>query len=135
MCLYSLKKTPLVAKKDITCYKVLSYVDEDGHYISPMYYFHWFTGNPNPEVIYHISQFEHHDVRCWFFGKFKIGTGFFHTYQYLEEAKKLKHIIGLKNYCIVKCIIPKGTEYYVGYDDSQKDCYASKQLKIVKIIK
>ena len=64
-----------------------------------------------------------------------VNKGLIHSFKTLEGAKKSftlpDFVLTLTEDCsyIVKCIIPKGTEYYEGiFEDTMLSCYASKKL-------
>ena len=62
----------------------------------------------------------------------RLGGGFIHSYQHIEDAKNL---LCFKNTVLIKCVIPKGTYYFTGVDDDNADNYASCSIKYVKVIK
>ena len=53
----------------------------------------------------------------------------FHSYRYLKDA-----IQSTYDYSIAECIIPKGAIYYLG-KFTERDSYASSELKYIKIIR
>lgn len=123
MCLITTQKEPMVAEKDITCYKALiklSY-DDDG-YITP------FQGYPVlNDIVNHkglmkpskLSKIEKDSYYTY------VGEGYIHTYANAVEAATFSH-----SSCeIFECIIPKGTEYYV---DSFDGGMASTSIRFVR---
>jgi hypothetical protein len=128
MCLYSRKKEPLIADRDITCYKVVSI--RGGKYYTPcvrrriskrhiigrcLYYAH---GKPVVEGSYYTFS----GIRI-----FAVGKGFIHTYGRVDvEFSKM----GV-NREVYECIIPKGTEYYKDYETCE---LASTAIRFVRRI-
>jgi hypothetical protein len=51
-----------------------------------------------------------------------------------EELKSLARNRDENDYVICRCVIPKGSEYYVG-DFAYSLCYASNKIKYVKVVK
>ena len=123
MCLFSNQKAPLVADKDIVCYKIL--IPVDGKRITP---YRDFIFSTNVVV---QDQAEEHIGEI--FGVTEITSGFFHTFttkeRVLEEIKTLQHKLpkGTK-LKVFKAVIPKGSAYYVG----QRSDMCSKALIIVE---
>ena len=155
MCLYTLHKNPLIAEKDIECYKIMRI--EKRRYgilnvlLSPFVQNTYYTlfnhkiitakdiRKPVESVVKcNIKQLEYYEV-------FKIDKQGVHCYQTLEDAKNaLKHSIlcihvpGLPPAVIVKCIIPKGARYWTNKEyleryertDSKYAELASEKLKV-----
>lgn len=129
MCLYTKQTKPKIAGEDITCYKWLT-KDLKG----PSYGFQYTLGELSVEEL----------------GKPEDGKLFkgLHTYAILNEA--MEHTEDTFWNCIhwkprqvwmdapilVKCIIPKGSEYYQGYNNEfyDKTHYTSNQLILKEII-
>ena len=121
MCLFKDKgfhphNRPLIAKEDIVCYKKLQLVGNN-IYITP------FTDTQVPiECIQDKVPFEaiilHKFNFIWRhifgFGNLVV-DGFIHTFQ--EDD-------GRRSYKVFKCIIPKGTKYFIG---KERD-YASERI-------
>lgn len=123
MCLFSEQKTPLVADKDIACYKIL--IPVDGKFITPYRDFIFSTNVVvKDEAEEHIGEI---------FGMIEITSGFFHSFirkdRVLEEIKTLQRKLpkGTK-LKVFKAIIPKGSAYYVG----QRSDICSKALMIIE---
>lgn len=123
MCLFSNQKAPLVADKDIVCYKILIPVDSK---LITSYRDFIFSTNVVVQ-----DQAEEHIGEI--FGVTEITSGFFHTFttkeRVLEEIKTLQHKLpkGTK-LKVFKAVIPKGSAYYVG----QRSDMCSKALIIVE---
>ena len=84
MCLYSKQKVPLIADKDIECYKIL--IPVDGKLITPYRDFVFSTNSiVEDEAEEHIDEL---------FGTTEISSGFFHSFRtkerVLEEIKTLQ---------------------------------------------
>lgn len=135
MCLYKDKKhhpfnKPLVADKDIVCYKALiqSLPDSPDIFLTP------FQLEPIRIPVYincQIPFIARDDNKFCSFWKHKLGfsriveSGFIHTF-------KEKHSISLRRYgFIFKCIIPKGVKYFIGTDND----YASERIIFLEEIK
>lgn len=131
MCLYKNKKhhpfnRPLIAEEDIVCYKLLQINYITDIFVTP------YTKMPVPiECLKNKVPF-----KAEIFNKSKftwshvlgfnniVGDGFIHTYS-----------LNPPNYstalceCVFKCIIPKGTKYFIG---EHEDVYASEQIIFVE---
>ena len=94
-----------VADAPIICYKVLR--DRNGDYFSPFYDFEYVVG----EEFYDIHSIE--DVLDDYYANYG-----FHTYERLEDAKRMKKILEKENkenkYIVCACKIPMGARYYSG---------------------
>ena len=128
MCLIKDKKyhpfnKPLIAEEDIACYKALvhSSIDSPNILRTP------FQLEPIRISVYlncQIPFIAGDDSKFWSFWQHKlgfserVGSGFIHTYRDMSFTSLLRQVR------IFKCIIPKGTEYFIGTDDD----YASKKI-------
>ena len=123
MCLISKTDIPLIAKKDIICYKILM---EDN--CSPYYYRNYIAAIKNSDIIQDKTP-----ERIEPFGSvFKISRGFIHTYSELTNLKYELYSTqsALLILCkVYKCIIPKGSKYFVNITGQE---YCSKQLKFIE---
>ena len=64
-----------------------------------------------------------------FYSKF-ITSGYIHSYSsYANIPYIFKHCY-INNYCIIKCIIPRGTLYFIGKDND----ITSRKIKYIEII-
>lgn len=123
MCLLSYHKTPKRATSDIICYKVvykaglLNRLFHRFDYISPIYPFKWkinelyYQKFNEPELVDH--------------GRFSINVGF-HAYISKEE------VIDYYDEVIVKCIVPKGANYFISTEYKH---IVAEQMMIVEEIK
>lgn len=119
MCLITSQTKPLIADKDITCYKLL----KKGMH-SCCYDFTWELGQ-----LYH-SRIE---VEYSPYAHSTVIQNAFHTYAFCDTVKRI--------YCsqacasmIVKCTIPKGAVYYCGMHTGDDYGFASSQLIINEIM-
>lgn len=136
MCLY-LEKGNAKKKKateDIVCYKIMEEVSLNGgvpHYRTP------YQGNVMP--IEGLVRDEYFDINRWAAKRYnkKISTlriyanhydhicksfvagGMIHTFANLLDASEKADLLASTNldktYVVVKCVIPKGTEYFEGF--------------------
>ena len=128
MCLYTLHKKPLIAKKDIECYKIMR-IEKRGFgvlnvlmspFVQNIYYTLFnhknITAKDSRKHVESIIKYDNKPLE--YFEVFKIDKQGVHCYQTAEDANNaLKrsilriHVPGLPPAVIVKCIIPKGTRY------------------------
>lgn len=125
MCLHFDTAHPkrMTAKRDITVFKTVEEIEG----LSEVRF--W---SPYRDYEYRIGD--------TYYGRLKLGEyefnlpvvhiGF-HSYKYKSEA--CDDVMGGKE-VILKCIIPKGSEYYIG-TFAGVQCYASNSIKIIKAIK
>lgn len=121
MCLTSVIGEPLIAKEDIKVYKVLEYHADTGHYVTP--YYGKVVKSPSDVMSTYDEEedIKYSDV----LEGYEIGKGFIHSFLSHKDT-------GVYYNCVVvKGIIPKGTEYYVG-------CFVedvcSKELRLTGIV-
>lgn len=113
MCLRTRQKEPLIAKEDIVAYKIAIKVG-----ITYYSYFQHFPYTLNADY----EETEEGEITK-IGDLYSIGKGWIHCYQDLTF-----HCKGSK---IIKCIIPKGTLYYIGINGD----ICSKRLIIVKEVR
>lgn len=114
MCLITKMKEPIIAEKDIICYKVIS---KD---MTSLYHndFKWTFGKTYSSWMEVINDINDCDSRQIYQA--------FHSYESLEDLKKA--YFGTTSPCLmVKCTIPKGSTVYKGKHDDLNG-YASNQL-------
>ena len=145
MCLYRKLSDKLsIASKDIVCYKVVVVPYDVRHKFKTKLlrllhlWKHYETFFMNTEitigstviaqpvsterVLAHMDKYQ--DI---------IEGGFIHSYQKKKDAKRFQKSRAYR--CdVVKCIIPKGTYYFIGFDVDFIQQYASTQIKYVKPI-
>lgn len=155
MCLKVVSNVPLKAEKDIVCYKILvDHKDEDetdylkknptmSSYASPFFNYHIskqvLSGKAlmRPKESWPVSKEirNEYDVGWTLLKgyKYSINEGAIHVMALLEEAKDYADWISLyfrKTCQIFKCVIPAGTQYYIGEDTNGYSGYASFAIKI-----
>lgn len=117
MCLYTKQKVPNIAKEDITCYKVIN----PG--MTSLYYteFNWVLGKLYETEIECCSKWDFNEV-----------SKSFHSYKTLQDLMH-GYFKSLSPCMMVKCTIPKGSEYYLGKQD-EMDGYASNKIIVNEIL-
>lgn len=138
MCLITTFKTAKIAKQDIVCYKVCRETKEDDIVFTPYQYTEIRLGNMNTDtkdVFIAPTRATSYKNRC-----FVITTGVYHSFKKLKDAKielsEWNKVLG-DTYCIVRCIIPRGSEYFSGkfWNRRYYESYGSKQIKLIEKIK
>ena len=135
MCLnvkwYSIKRK---AKEDIECFKVLRRVDSTSRLVT------WCRDYPVTIGEEMVAKTLKKEYWASYRQKWRVEVGI-HTVKTKDEALKvIAHSGFFRSAIIVRCIIPKGTEYYKGkwpadmYDRVLLDSYASKSLIIKEIV-
>lgn len=109
MCLYTKQKEVKIAKKDITCYKLI---------------------NPNMTSWFH-TEFKWelnklYETEMDFCPVYKTVSQAFHSYKTLQDLM-YGYFQSLSPCMMVKCTIPKGSEYYLG-KQGELDGYASNKI-------
>ena len=115
MCLKTTLTEPKIAQEDITCYKVIS------QNMTSLYYteFKWELGKL-------------YETEMDFCPVYKTVSKAFHSYQSLEDLRYGYYKSELP--CrIVKCTIPKGSEYYTGIQGSENG-FTSNKLIINEVL-
>lgn len=141
MCIYLTKKnsTPKVARKDIVCYKLVEDVRAYGRYskiaYTPFMGYCVSLGETydamGQRAIYEFDEYDDTPHGCY---THYFSEGGIHTFKTLEGVEKFcgvySNTYGLGINCqVVKCIIPKGTEYFSGvFEGTRIPCYASSSL-------
>ena len=105
MCLIVDEYNALIAKEDITCYKIYIYSGYRDEYISPVQ----LDSIEKFNKVIHVPQFLDPIEENWvYFG--------FHTFCNEKDAKCFEALNPF--YKVFKCVIPKGSKYYKGIVDS-----------------
>lgn len=144
MCLHLKKGEEVikVSKGNITCYKVLYRNTFNDDYRTPV------QGYPighdvvdGSVELYAIGPRNVGPGHTFFGPETIVKGGFIHTYATKKDlddcirfTRKIFNNTAI-TYEAFKCVIPKGTEYYKGRDDSKRKSYASHCIKFVKKIK
>lgn len=128
MCLFTKMQAPLVATRDIVCYK---YVKVKEHCFKPFYY-----SNTGIEYKYGKTYFEknfkYNGPEWWslsFCEPRRIVNEGFHSYSSFGDIcrRYLADYNEFPEYQIIKCVIPKGGSYYISED---RQYYCSDKIKI-----
>ena len=119
MCLQTKQREPKIAEEDIIVYKLLVETNKENELKSPYTEFFYTTGEeytteikPSNDDSYldnEASYYQQEDDRDEYYG---IGEGFHSAI----SAKRLSRLIQWKSK-VYECIIPKGSEYYIGFSD------------------
>ena len=136
MCLnLNPKFKKMVAKKDITCYKIVKKKNYGGCYMYEALIMMFFIYKLN--IIYSTMITMTHTP---YTNRLVVNNGF-HSFRTIQGLKKeaeyilMYHNSGiLTDAVIVKCIIPKGSLYYVGHNDNYTPNYVSNQIVILNEI-
>ena len=132
MCLYIKKNAKQrIAKKDIECWKILEInvpaIDENHLYRTPFMFRYVVLGNEYRNANPLIPYIDGPDLA--------IHEGF-HTYRFKDDALDVfdrnKKYFAPSRFCVVRCIIPAGTPYYIGTSTdflSYNDEYCSQALR------
>lgn len=119
MCLITNNTRKYIAEKDIVCYKIVNIRDTE--IISYWYGFPYELNKKYTIQVLRPIFMKNDDIR--------IEEGF-HSYRNLDIAKGYVYcsMLNLLPEIIVKCIVPKGSEYYISSDEM-----VSNQIIIVEI--
>lgn len=125
MCFFNLDKDtkkPIphkIAEEDLTCYKVVWYVDKR-HYVSEYQYHHHHVGETYTADKFPLDYLDQ---------SAKLNGGVFHSY----AKKNISLYIDKCGYGgakrVIECIIPKGTPYW--HNESHNE-YASTSIMVVR---
>lgn len=123
MCLHTKNIKLKTAEEDLVCYKVVIRYEEKK-------YLSFYRG-----YIYELNK-TYYETLLKLFPECKdkvfcIDKGF-HSYVNFCDAND-EYVYQKKMYdiALVKCIIPKGSQYLTGTDDLACECYCSNQIKIL----
>lgn len=133
MCLVVDSKNPQIAKKDMACYKVCLNTEYEFLVITPYQLAYLRIG----------AKYEERSNECFTrtTNDYILTGDVYHSFKYLADARrdiKTWNTTGKNSLCIVKCVIPKGSKYYLGSFDDLGDIfpsYGSKQIILIKKIK
>ncbi len=123
-----------IASKDITCYKVIR--RRGGSFYGWYQLAHEHVFGELQETTLDYPDYHKHmkgkGILQHMFGVFYINRGF-HSFTSIKELKKYVDNMWASNPIFVECVIPKGSEYYIGkWDDETYTNYASSKLIVVK---
>ena len=111
MCLFTTRTTPIIAKEDITVYKLLNKVD--GKYVSPYCYKLYRHGINKPYRDENWS--EENSFARYLSSRYKVERGGLHAFQVEDEAESVaKTLLDGPEVMCFKMIIPKGSRYIPG---------------------
>lgn len=132
MCLHTNQSKPFIAKEDITCYKIVNKISDTKVESDVMEFF--YTLNK----LYTIPELKlvKSKIIGSYFKKYIIAEGF-HSYIQLSDAVidcKCELSLLSSTRIIVECIIPKGSKYFLGYNDYRFECYCSDKIIITNIM-
>lgn len=123
MCLYSTTGKK-IAERDIVCYKALYYVCHNGEYYTPVRWKKVKDAVLSGRRLFRGGLFRKKET-CD--EVMVISAGYIHV------TTKLEWLLSKFNWCChFKCIIPKGTEYWV--DDNGSEM-AARKIRFVKQVK
>ena len=131
MCLKTTLLQPMVADKDIICYKVLRRRKKEENSNNPefelySYYYPYFMWEF--DKIYHTkieSDIDEDGINML--------TQGFHSYMDFADAKQ-DYENSYISAAVVRCIIPKGCFYYIGFQGYSEPGYVSTKLIIKEIV-
>lgn len=146
---------PLVAEEDIICYKVLEVKTEETGvklYHAPYYPYTYGKNEVYTEKAFDKTQIYYNErKRTWdqweLRGCITVDYGFhtFHSmevaiteYMYWMRLSRNRFRFRNRNYCIMKCIIPKGSRYYRGFtvqtEKGDQVGYCSESIKLIEVM-
>lgn len=128
MCLYTSQTKSLIAKKDITCYKVVYLHEASKEFRSEFQFFEYKIGRTY-RLRTGVKQWTPNDAGYVYSG--------FHSFTTLKNVLEY----GGKCMVLLKCVIPKGARYYVGgfahgmhdalHTDGDGTQYCSNRIRVV----
>lgn len=127
MCLFANRKYSLTAREDIECYKVLRRAGD----ILTSYFHERFTWEKSITYTTLLQTFNSvfREYQC------NVEQGF-HSYMYQKDAEAfINEVCGDETLVLVKCIIPKGSQYFVGDSTDWRAGYASDKIIFTSIVK
>ena len=128
-----------IAETDIPCYKFMRF--EDGEYYTPYYNMQMKIGERYDNKGEEIIKDEVLSLKIWWrdWNKYKeIKQGFFHSFVDYYSADYYaqlfnKNKAGNFGFYIIECVIPKESQYIVGFDlENNLTTYSSKSIVLKK---
>ena len=116
---------PLVAEQDIICFKIGKKAEsnlDDQKFFSQYRSYVYRLGELQPKVELFLDRWIGHSILS-----VQIG---YHSYHPLNPSIRAEYVAN-SPYCLVRCIIPKGSQYY--YNPSDRE-YVSDQIIAQKIL-
>lgn len=117
MCLVTTWKEPLIATRDIECYKVIEHVPHQGDWHTPFTYMRVALGGCYTIENFPVVTTEEQCVELGF-------HSFFFREDARQEAFRLLQLFPHLRYAFTKCKIPAGSKYWEGKFGSYS-CYCS----------
>ena len=119
MCLFTNQKKPLIADRDIICYKIVRRTRYSRRFESLYTHFPYELGKTYKKHFWNRVVKEKTLI-----SESRIYGGVFHSYRRIQSHHPAD------NLAYVQCIIPKGTKYYEGLFGD----LCSRAIKIVQVI-
>ena len=125
MCLYTSWKVPITAVDDIVCYKMCLKTGRNSYVAPYMQNYKYILGQlqTEPDFPNESESVLSHGTKK--FNKVNLG---FHSFRNKYDA--IRFIWGFKDRVVLKCIIPKGSKYYIGDYYKTDDVYCSNNIII-----
>lgn len=150
MCLFIKNVEPVIAEKDITCYKILRKRGKESgkwHGVTTPYRCisvgtNVLSGKRNfkatdekIEASKLVTRLSSNNL-CNDKDEAKVEGGFIHTYAYPSQAQDdfSVNCVFIQDYMCYECVIPKGTEYFKGKTWNGYISFASREIKFVRRI-
>lgn len=127
MCLFANRNYAFTAQEDIECYKVLRRAGN----VLTSYFHERFTWEKSITYTTLLQTFNSvfREYQC------NVEKGF-HSYMYQKDAEAfINEICGDKTLVLVKCVIPKGSQFFIGDSTDWRPGYASDKIIFTSIIK
>ena len=126
MCLWTRQKEAKVAKKNITCYKIML---KYGKMVVSPYYASFIPAATLNGGLYSACGSEHVEVSNV---RVIVGGGFIHAYSDLNVAKE--ELARFNEWAhLYKCVIPAGTRYFRSIPEDHEIC--AKEIRFVEEVK
>lgn len=120
MCLYKKSRVPRIAMRDITVYKIV--ITKNHKYVTLFRNYEIELGKTYKGIFYGDNIIIELILSLLYHAIF---DGYIHSYCKLEKWMFKPH------HTIMKCVIPRGTLYFIGDDND----IASRKLKYIEVIK
>lgn len=120
----------LIAKEDITCYKIVNYFFKDKRFVIRSFHmsFPYQLNKIEYEPLFPPVTTDYNNFVDHAFHSYK-------TFIIANDQYAMAPSVEVEDAAIVECIIPKGTQYYEGYHNHPDLIgYASKEIVLKRII-